>query len=95
MVGELAYPDFLLLQGRAFNRPPGMGSVSAQVRSIANRNEALGLPPVAADVPVYVTKEDAQIAQRNESLLYGGQNPRAGMAAQMQVSGGVTSGGRG
>ncbi|CAL5867128.1 uncharacterized protein PFLUO_LOCUS1340 [Penicillium psychrofluorescens] len=71
-------------EGRAFNRPPGMGSVSAQVRSIANRNEALGLPPVSADVPVYVTKEDARIAQRNESLLYGGQNPSAGMAAQMQ-----------
>lgn len=63
-----------------------MGSVSAQVRSIANRNEALGLPPVTADVPVYVTKGDAAQAQHTESLFYGGQNPRLGIAAQMQVS---------
>ncbi|BCR87393.1 uncharacterized protein ACHE_31380S [Aspergillus chevalieri] len=71
-------------EGRAFNRPPEAGSVSAQVRSIANRNEALGLPPVAVDVPVYVTKDDAREAQHAESTVYGGQNPRGGMAAQMQ-----------
>jgi hypothetical protein len=71
-------------EGRAFNRPPQAGSVSAQVRSIANRNEALGLPPVAVDVPVYVTKDDAREAQHAESTVYGGQNPRGGMAAQMQ-----------
>lgn len=76
----------LTRQGRAFNRPPEAGSVSAQVRSIANRNEALGLPPVAVDVPVYVTKDDAREAQHAESTVYGGQNPRGGMAAQMQVS---------
>lgn len=63
-----------------------MGSVSAQVRSIANHNEALGLPPITADVPVYVTKDDAAEAQHTESLFHGGQNPHQGIAAQMQVS---------
>lgn len=62
-----------------------MGSVSAQVRSIANRNEALGLPPVAIDGPTYITKDDASEAQKAESMIYGGQNPRGGMAAQLQV----------
>ena len=60
--------------------------MSAQVRSIANRNEALGLPPVPNPGPVYVTKDDASEAQSAESRVYGGQNPRGGMAAQMQVS---------
>ncbi|KAL2838921.1 hypothetical protein BJX68DRAFT_272346 [Aspergillus pseudodeflectus] len=72
------------MEGRAFNRPPGAGSISAQVRSLADRNEALGLPPVAADVPAFVTKEDASEAQHEEARIYGGQNPRGGMAAQMQ-----------
>ncbi|PKX99356.1 uncharacterized protein P174DRAFT_447866 [Aspergillus novofumigatus IBT 16806] len=71
-------------EGRAFNKPPGAGSVAAQVRSIANRNEALGLPPVNAGVDAYVTKDDAREAQRAESFVYGGQNPSGGMAAQMQ-----------
>lgn len=74
-------------EGRAFNKPPGAGSVAAQVRSIANRNEALGLPPINAGVAAYVTKDDAREAQRAESFVYGGQNPSGGMAAQMQVSG--------
>lgn len=74
-------------KGRAFNKPPGAGSVAAQVRSIANRNEELGLPPVNAGVDAYVTKDDAREAQRAESFVYGGQNPSGGMAAQMQVSG--------
>lgn len=56
------------------------------MRSIANRNEALGLPPVATDAPTFVTKDDASEAQKAESLVYGGQNPGGGMAAQMQVS---------
>ncbi|EAW14387.1 uncharacterized protein ACLA_074240 [Aspergillus clavatus NRRL 1] len=72
-------------EGRAFNKPPGAGSVAAQVRSIANRNEALGLPPVNVDVSVYVTKDDAREAQSAEASVYGGQNPAGGMAAQMQV----------
>ncbi|KAJ0427151.1 hypothetical protein BJY00DRAFT_271768 [Aspergillus carlsbadensis] len=72
------------MEGRAFNRPPGAGSISAQVRSLADRNEVLGLPPVAADVPAFVTKEDASEAQHEEARIYGGQNPRGGMAAQMQ-----------
>ncbi|KAG2021479.1 hypothetical protein GB937_004818 [Aspergillus fischeri] len=76
-------------EGRAFNKPPGAGSVAAQVRSIANRNEALGLPPVNAGVDAYVTKDDAREAQRAESFVYGGQNPSGGMAAQMQVSGNI------
>lgn len=77
----------LMREGRAFNKPPGVGSVSAQVRSIANRNEALGLPPVAIDsAQPYVTKDDAGEAQHMESTIYGGENPRGGMAAQMQVS---------
>jgi hypothetical protein len=75
------------MQGRAFGRPPGRGSVSEQVRSIADRNEILGLPVVPTEVSVYVTKDDAREAQRAESMLYGGQTPRQGMAAQMQVSG--------
>ncbi|KAL3467290.1 hypothetical protein BJX64DRAFT_166601 [Aspergillus heterothallicus] len=71
-------------EGRAFNQPPGAGSISAQVRSLADRNEALGLPPTFADMPAYVTKEDAGEAQHEEARIYGGQNPRGGMAAQMQ-----------
>ncbi|KAJ5937587.1 hypothetical protein N7454_003929 [Penicillium verhagenii] len=71
-------------EGRAFGRPPGRGSVSEQVRSIADRNEILGLPPVPTELPVYVTKDDAREAQRAESMVYGGQIPRQGMAAQMQ-----------
>ncbi|KAJ5310911.1 uncharacterized protein N7443_003372 [Penicillium atrosanguineum] len=73
-------------EGRAFNRPPGIGSVTAQVRTIANRNEILGLPLVTADMPVYVTKDDAREAQRAEDMLYGGHIPGQGMAASMQVS---------
>ncbi|KAL4938117.1 hypothetical protein BDV06DRAFT_226302 [Aspergillus oleicola] len=73
------------LEGRAFNKSPGRGSVAAQIRSIADRNQALGLPPVSADAPAaFVTKEDASDAQHVESRIYGGQNPRGGMAAQMQ-----------
>ncbi|KAL3473366.1 hypothetical protein BJX99DRAFT_199855 [Aspergillus californicus] len=75
------------LEGRAFNQRPGAGSVAAQVRSIADRNEALGLPPTSAATPAYVTKWDASEAQHEESKIYGGQNPRGGMAAQMQVCG--------
>lgn len=74
------------IEGRAFNKPPGVGSVSAHVRSIANRNELLGLPPVAGEAPVFVTKDDAREAQRAESSVYGGQIPRQGLAATMQVS---------
>ncbi|KAL4816511.1 hypothetical protein BDW67DRAFT_184672 [Aspergillus spinulosporus] len=33
----------------ALNKLPGAGSSSAQVRSIAERNDAVGLPPVSAD----------------------------------------------
>lgn len=73
------------MQSRAFERPPRFGSVSEQVRSIANRNEALGMTPVAAEVPTFVTKEDAREAQRAESLVYGGQVPSYGMASSMQV----------
>lgn len=32
------------------------------------------------------TKDDAREAQHAESTIYGGQNPRGGIAAQMQVS---------
>lgn len=60
--------------------------MSAQVRSIAARNEVLGLPPVVGEAPVFVTKDDAREAQRAESQIYGGQIPRRGMAASMQVS---------
>ncbi|OJJ46044.1 hypothetical protein ASPZODRAFT_152278 [Penicilliopsis zonata CBS 506.65] len=72
-------------EGRAFNKPPGAGSVSAQVRSIANRNEFLGLPPEPSTASAFVTKDDARDAQSAESKVYGGQNPRGGLAAQMQV----------
>jgi len=88
VLSQLTSPHRLTeIQGRAFGRPPGRGSVSEQVRSIADRNEILGLPAVPIEVPVYVTKDDAREAQRAESMLYGGQIPRQGMAAQMQVSG--------
>lgn len=80
-------------QSRAFERRPRLGSVSDQVRSIASRNEALGMtpvaaemPPVGAEIPAYVTKDDARQAQRAESIVYGGQVPSYGMAASMQVS---------
>lgn len=56
------------------------------MRSIANRNEALGLPPVVDPGAVYVSKDDARDAQSMESKIYGGQIPNGGMAAQMQVS---------
>ncbi|KAL2868057.1 uncharacterized protein BJX67DRAFT_380264 [Aspergillus lucknowensis] len=72
------------LEGRAFNKPPGVGSVSAQVKSIAERNQALGLPAQSAEVPAFVTKEDSGRAQHEEAMIYGGQNLRGGMAAQMQ-----------
>lgn len=71
-------------EGRAFHRAPGFGSVSSQVRSIANQNEIQDIPPVLADVPAYVTKDDAREAQRAESLFYGGAIPSGGMASQMQ-----------
>lgn len=32
-----------------------------------------------------MTKDDAREAQHAEATIYGGQNPRGGMAAQMQV----------
>lgn len=56
------------------------------MRTIANRNEILGLSPVTADMPVYVTKDDAREAQRAEAMLYGGLISGQGMAASMQVS---------
>ncbi|KAJ5698832.1 hypothetical protein N7462_000837 [Penicillium macrosclerotiorum] len=77
--------DLRAIEGRAFNKPPGIGSVSAQVRSIATRNEVLGMPPATVNFPAYVTKDDAREAQRVESMFYGGQIPSEGMAAQMQV----------
>ncbi|GLB21179.1 hypothetical protein AtubIFM61612_011136 [Aspergillus tubingensis] len=70
--------------GRAFNKPPGPGSVSAQVRSIADRNEALGVPAIPGEASVYITKDDATEAQHAESTIYGKQNPRGGIAAQVQ-----------
>lgn len=72
-------------QGRAFNAPPGAASVSAQVRSIADRNEALGLPAVQDPGPVYVTKEEASEAQSVEAMHTGGVVPKGGYAAQLQV----------
>ncbi|KAJ5675289.1 uncharacterized protein N7477_005223 [Penicillium maclennaniae] len=57
------------IEGRAFNRPPGIGSVTAQWRQIP---------------PVYVTKDDARKAQRAEAMLYGGYISGQGMAASMQ-----------
>ncbi|GES65009.1 seed maturation protein [Aspergillus terreus] len=71
-------------EGRAFNKPPGPGSLSAQIRSIADRNEALGLPPPSTGEPAFVTKDEAREAQHIESLVYGGKNPARGIAAQMQ-----------
>lgn len=59
--------------------------MGAQVHSIANRNKALGLPPVPVEVPVFVTKDNAWEAQSIKLNVYGGQNPQGGMAAQMQV----------
>lgn len=72
------------LQGRAFNTPPGPASISAQVRSIADRNEMLGLPAVHDPGPVYVTKAEASEAQSLESRYTGGMVPRGSLAAQMQ-----------
>ncbi|KAJ6134730.1 hypothetical protein N7523_001052 [Penicillium sp. IBT 18751x] len=72
------------IEGRAFNRPPGIGSVTAQVWTIANRNDILGLSPVTVEPPVYVTKDDAREAQRAEAMLYGGYISGQGMAASMQ-----------
>ncbi|KAF3391694.1 hypothetical protein F1880_007919 [Penicillium rolfsii] len=71
-------------EGRAFNRPPGIGSISAQVRSIANRNDYYNVPAVPTEVPAYITKEDAREAQRVESIYYGGQIPSYSTAANMQ-----------
>ncbi|KAJ5183931.1 hypothetical protein N7492_001547 [Penicillium capsulatum] len=90
--------DIQSSESRAFERRPRIGSVSDQVWSIANRNEALGMtptaadmmpigtevPPVGAEIPAYVTKDDARQAQRAESLVYGGQVPSYGIAASMQ-----------
>ncbi|EPS31614.1 hypothetical protein PDE_06569 [Penicillium oxalicum 114-2] len=73
------------MEGRAFNRPPGADSISAQVRSIANRNDFYQLPAIPTE-PAYITKEDAREAQRIESMYYGGQIPGYSTAANMQVS---------
>jgi hypothetical protein len=59
--------------------------VSAQIRSIADRNEALGLPADPDPGPVYVTKEEASEAQSVEAIYTGGMVPRGSLAAQMQV----------
>ncbi|KAJ6127755.1 Seed maturation protein [Penicillium samsonianum] len=72
-----------LTRGTCIQPTPGVGYISAQVRSIADSNDALGLT-AAADVPAYITKDDARDAQHAEATVYGGQNPRGGMAAQMQ-----------
>ncbi|RDW74524.1 uncharacterized protein DSM5745_07186 [Aspergillus mulundensis] len=73
------------METRAFNKAPGPGSIANQVRSIADRNEVMGLPPVSADAPIaFVTKDDAREAQHAEATIYGGQNPKGGMAAHMQ-----------
>ncbi|OKO90567.1 hypothetical protein PENSUB_13284 [Penicillium subrubescens] len=74
-------------EGRAFNKPPGIGSISAQVRSIANRNDYYNVPAVPTEAPAYITKEDAREAQLVESMYYGGQIPSYSTAANMQVSG--------
>ncbi|KAL4782078.1 hypothetical protein BJX76DRAFT_349630 [Aspergillus varians] len=75
------------LEGRTFNKPPTAGSVASQVRSIADRNTAMGLPPVSAGAPAaYVTTDNASDAQHEESRIYGEQNPRGG-------NGGAGSGG--
>ncbi|OKL62876.1 hypothetical protein UA08_01832 [Talaromyces atroroseus] len=71
-------------EGRAFNSPPGPASVSAQIRSIADRNEALGLPADPDPGPVYVTKEEASEAQSLEAMYTGGMVPKGSLAAQMQ-----------
>ena len=42
---------------------------------------------MSSNAPVFVTMDDASEAQRAEAEVYGGQNPRGGIAAQMQVSG--------
>ncbi|PWY74903.1 hypothetical protein BO83DRAFT_426492 [Aspergillus eucalypticola CBS 122712] len=71
--------------GRAFNKAPGPGSVSAQVRSIADRNEALGVPAIPGEASVYITKDDAREAQHAESTIHGGKFPRGGIVAEMQL----------
>ncbi|KAH8690606.1 hypothetical protein BGW36DRAFT_389041 [Talaromyces proteolyticus] len=71
-------------EGRAFNAPPGAASVSAQVRSLADRNEVLGLPAVQDPGPVYVTKEEASEAQATEAMYTVGMVPKGSLAAQMQ-----------
>ncbi|KAE8151099.1 hypothetical protein BDV25DRAFT_139169 [Aspergillus avenaceus] len=63
--------EIQLAEARAFHKTPGPGSVSAQIRSIADRNEALGLPTGPGDVPVYVTKDEAREAQQAESAYEG------------------------
>lgn len=72
------------MQGRAFNTPPGPASISAQVRSISDRNEMLGLPAVHDPGAVFVTKAEAAEAQSLESKYTGGMVPRGSLAAQMQ-----------
>ncbi|KAF9893651.1 hypothetical protein FE257_010963 [Aspergillus nanangensis] len=55
-------------EGRAFNKPPGAGSISAQVRSIADRNESLGFLEHPTAEPVHVTKEGGRKSQHMESF---------------------------
>ncbi|GKZ28281.1 hypothetical protein AbraIFM66950_000093 [Aspergillus brasiliensis] len=40
--------------------------------------------PEPGEAAVYIAKEDSRNAQHAESTIYGGQNPRGGIAAQMQ-----------
>ncbi|KAF7716545.1 Uncharacterized protein PECH_005165 [Penicillium ucsense] len=58
------------MEGRAFNRPPGSDSISAQVRSIANRNEYYHVPAMPID-PMYINRDFSRETQRTESVYSG------------------------
>ncbi|OAX79942.1 hypothetical protein ACJ72_05733 [Emergomyces africanus] len=76
------------LEGRALGAIPGKQSLSAEVQSIADRNEELaaacGLNFGSSVSDVYITKEDAAEEQSYEAKMFGGRVPKGSLASQMQ-----------
>ncbi|OJD19079.1 hypothetical protein AJ78_00952 [Emergomyces pasteurianus Ep9510] len=78
------------LEGRALGATPGKQSLSAEVQSIADRNEELAaagrMHIYSSGDGVYITKEDAAEEQSYEAHMFGGKVPKGSLASQMQSS---------
>lgn len=102
MVWSMQANNLSAFQGRAFNKRPGRESASAQVRSIADRNESLSLPPESASIPAQNPQanqmEDAELGQQIEAQHPESQSegplPRQSISTELQVSGPFSEKGR-